>query len=76
MSVAAQSHRNSLANDPGLISDEVTAFLASPKQLFIGGDWVDSTMPFGGYKQSGWGREMGKESVYAYLESKSMCIRI
>lgn len=28
--------------------------------------------PFGGFKQSGWGREFGKESVEMYLETKSV----
>ena len=61
--------------------DISTVYRLAPK-LRAGTVWVnchnvlDSTMPFGGYKQSGWGREMGKESVYAYLESKSMCISI
>lgn len=31
-------------------------------------------MPLGGYKQSGWGRELGREAVDSYLESKSLCI--
>ncbi|HEY2682207.1 MAG TPA: aldehyde dehydrogenase family protein [Steroidobacteraceae bacterium] len=37
---------------------------------------LDPTMPFGGYKQSGWGRELGGEAVASYLESKSVCINI
>jgi phenylacetaldehyde dehydrogenase len=37
---------------------------------------LDATMPFGGYKQSGWGRELGGEAVQSYLESKSVCINI
>ncbi len=37
---------------------------------------LDATMPFGGYKQSGWGRELGGEAVYSYFESKSVCINI
>ena len=37
---------------------------------------LDATMPFGGYKQSGWGRELGGEAVYSYLESKSVCLNI
>jgi len=37
---------------------------------------LDATMPFGGYKQSGWGRELGGEAVASYLESKSVCINI
>lgn len=35
---------------------------------------LDPHMPFGGFKQSGMGREHGKASVEAYLESKSVCI--
>ena len=31
---------------------------------------LDSAMPFGGYKQSGWGREMGKEMLELYTESE------
>ncbi len=37
---------------------------------------LDPTMPFGGYKQSGWGRELGKEAVYSYTESKSVCVKL
>jgi acyl-CoA reductase-like NAD-dependent aldehyde dehydrogenase len=37
---------------------------------------LDATMPFGGYKQSGWGRELGGEAVQSYLESKSVCVNI
>ena len=56
-------------------------FQLAPK-LRAGTVWVnchnvlDPTMPFGGYKQSGWGRELGGESVRSYLESKSLCINI
>ncbi len=55
---------------------------ASCPELRAGTVWVnchnvlDATMPFGGYKQSGWGRELGGEAVYSYLESKSVCINI
>lgn len=56
-------------------------FRLAPK-LRAGTVWVnchnmlDPTMPFGGYKQSGWGRELGGEAVYSYLESKSVCLNI
>jgi phenylacetaldehyde dehydrogenase len=33
----------------------------------------DPAMPFGGYKQSGWGREMGHEVLELYTEVKSVC---
>lgn len=32
--------------------------------------------PFGGYKQSGWGREFGKAAVEAYLETKTVAIHV
>jgi phenylacetaldehyde dehydrogenase len=37
---------------------------------------VDSNMPFGGYKNSGIGREHGRLGVENYLETKSICIAI
>ncbi len=32
----------------------------------------DAALPFGGYKQSGWGREMGEAALNNYLETKSV----
>jgi phenylacetaldehyde dehydrogenase len=48
-------------------------------QLRAGTVWIncynvfDAAMPFGGYKQSGWGREMGREVLELYTERKSVC---
>ena len=36
----------------------------------------DSALPFGGYKQSGWGREWGKPAIELYTEAKSVCAKI
>ena len=52
------------------------------KQLRAGTVWIncynvfDAAMPFGGYKQSGWGREMGRNAVDLYSETKSVCIKL
>ena len=35
----------------------------------------DIYAPFGGFKQSGWGREFGAESIDLYLETKTVVIR-
>ena len=39
-------------------------------------DLVDAALPFGGYKQSGWGREMGAEALELYTETKSVVMGI
>lgn len=36
----------------------------------------DAALPFGGYKQSGWGREMGHDVLELYTEVKSVCIAV
>jgi len=36
----------------------------------------DAALPFGGYKQSGWGREMGHEALELYTETKAVCIAL
>ena len=51
-------------------------------KLHAGTVWIncynifDAAMPFGGYKQSGWGREMGHEVLNLYTQIKSVCIRL
>jgi len=37
---------------------------------------TDPALPFGGYKQSGWGREMGRQAVESYSEVKSVAIQL
>jgi phenylacetaldehyde dehydrogenase len=36
----------------------------------------DAALPFGGYKQSGWGREMGHEVLNNYTQTKAVCAKI
>jgi phenylacetaldehyde dehydrogenase len=36
----------------------------------------DPALPFGGFKQSGWGREMGHEALELYTETKSVCAQL
>ena len=51
-------------------------------QLRAGTVWIncynvfDAALPFGGYKQSGWGREMGHEALELYTEVKAVCAAI
>ena len=52
------------------------------EQLKAGTVWIncynifDAALPFGGYKQSGWGREMGHEVLNNYTQTKAVCARI
>ncbi len=51
-------------------------------ELRAGTVWIncynifDAAMPFGGYKQSGWGREMGHDVLENYTEVKAVCARL
>ena len=50
------------------------------KLLKAGTVWIntynlyDPASPFGGYKQSGFGRELGKEALDGYLQTKSVWV--
>jgi phenylacetaldehyde dehydrogenase len=35
---------------------------------------VDPNLPFGGFKQSGMGREFGRSAIEGFIELKSVCI--
>ena len=37
---------------------------------------LDPHLPFGGYRQSGWGREFGKESIDAYTQMKTVVTQL
>jgi phenylacetaldehyde dehydrogenase len=41
-----------------------------------GGAGMDFTMPFGGFKQSGLGREHGREGAEGYTETKTVSITL
>ena len=76
------------ANDTiyGLAAGVWTNDLAKANQIAngikAGTVWVncyhvfDFALPFGGYKQSGWGREMGEAVLSNYLETKAITTRI
>jgi Aldehyde dehydrogenase family len=36
----------------------------------------DAAKPFGGYKESGWGRQMGHNALQNYLETKSVVTQL
>ncbi|MBN9415182.1 betaine-aldehyde dehydrogenase [bacterium SCN 62-11] len=52
------------------------------RALRAGNVWVncynifDAALPFGGYKQSGWGREMGHQALELYTETKAVTLQL
>lgn len=64
----------------GVWTSDVARAHSVARALRAGTVWVncynifDAALPFGGYKQSGWGREMGHEVLNNYLETKSVCV--
>jgi len=76
----------SLANDTvfglsaGIWTRDISKAHRIAAQLKAGTVWIncynvfDAALPFGGYKQSGWGREMGHAVLESYTEVKSVCI--
>jgi phenylacetaldehyde dehydrogenase len=66
----------------GIWTSDVSKAHRMAKQLRAGTVWVncynifDAALPFGGYKESGWGREMGHAVLENYLQTKAVCIQI
>jgi acyl-CoA reductase-like NAD-dependent aldehyde dehydrogenase len=79
-----EEHAVQLANDTifGLVSavwtQDIGRALRMAKRIKAGSVWInmwngfDSASPFGGSKQSGWGREMGQHALALYTEVKSV----
>ncbi len=64
----------------GIWTKDIAKAHRTAARLRAGTVWIncynifDSALPFGGYKQSGWGREMGHEVLDLYTETKAVCI--
>ncbi|MCY6379820.1 aldehyde dehydrogenase family protein [Hoeflea prorocentri] len=64
----------------GLWSQDVTRVRRMAGRLQAGTIWVncwgetDAASPFGGMKQSGYGREMGREAIALYSQTKSVWV--
>jgi phenylacetaldehyde dehydrogenase len=62
----------------GIWTKDVSTAHTFAKKIQAGTVWIncfnilDASLPFGGYKQSGWGREMGHEVLNAYTQTKSV----
>jgi phenylacetaldehyde dehydrogenase len=66
----------------GIWTKDISKAHALAKKIRAGTVWIncynvfDASLPFGGYKQSGWGREMGHEVLEAYTEVKAVTAQL
>jgi phenylacetaldehyde dehydrogenase len=80
--IAAEANNTRYGLAAGIWTKDIAKAHSLANKLRAGTVWIncynvfDAAMPFGGYKESGWGREMGKESLELYTEVKSVCVRI
>ena len=66
----------------GVFTRDISKAHRMAARLRAGTVWVntyhvfDAAQPFGGYKESGWGREMGHQVLDNYLETKAVCVAL
>ena len=80
--VIAAANRSEYGLAAGLWTQDLSRAHRVASRLNAGSVWVntyhalDSALPFGGFHQSGWGRELGPESIELYTQVKSVTIAI
>ena len=80
--IAAAANDSEYGLGAGIWTQDISKAHALAKKLRAGTVWIncynvfDASLPFGGYKQSGWGREMGHEALEAYTEVKAVTAQL
>ena len=80
--IAAEANDTTYGLGAGIWTRDISKAHALAGKIRAGTVWIncynvfDAALPFGGYKQSGWGREMGHEVLEAYTEVKAVCTQL
>lgn len=80
--VIAEANNSIYGLAAGVWSTNTALAQSIAHRLRAGTVWIncyhvfDAALPFGGYKQSGWGREMGQAVLSNYLEQKAITTRL
>ena len=80
--VVAMSNDNEYGLAAAVWTNDVKKAMLTARALRAGVVWINDSqpapteMPWGGYKQSGVGRELGKEGLEDFLESKSVYLNL
>ena len=80
--IAAAANDTEYGLGAGIWTQDISKAHALAKKIRAGTIWLncynvfDAALPFGGYKQSGWGREMGHEVLEAYTEVKAVTAQL
>jgi acyl-CoA reductase-like NAD-dependent aldehyde dehydrogenase len=80
--VAALANATRYGLGAGVFTRDLSTAHRTAKAIQAGNVWVnfyggaDKSLPFGGYKESGWGREGGTEGIEAFMEKKAVYIRL
>jgi len=78
--VVAKSNMTEYGLAAAVWTRDITKAHRIAAELRAGTVWIncynifDAALPFGGYKQSGWGREMGHEVLEQYTETKAVVV--
>jgi len=80
--LAAQANDTIYGLAASVWTRDISAAHKMARRIKAGTVWVnchnvfDAALPFGGYKQSGWGREMGAEVLNNYTEVKAVTVKL
>jgi len=80
--VIERANRTNYGLAAGILTNNIDTALTYAKAVEAGSVWVNCyaavvpQVPFGGYKQSGSGRELGENALELYLETKSISIKL